>query len=82
MTLSNQIQYKSLTQLVAESLREKILTGEMKSGERIQQKALEKEFNVSSSPIRTALLFLHGEGLVTFKLHEGVLVNDVKIEAS
>ncbi len=80
MTSTNQIQYKTMTELVIESLREKIITGDIKTGERIQQMELAKEFNVSKNPIREALLHLQAEGFVIFEANKGVKVIDINLE--
>jgi DNA-binding GntR family transcriptional regulator len=68
------IVYKTRTQLVVETLREKILSGEFKAGESMRQAALAAELNVSRIPIREALLQLEGEGLVVFEPHKGATV--------
>ena len=56
--------YKTRTQLVVETLREKILSGEIQAGQPLRQAALATELNVSRIPVREALLQLEGEGLV------------------
>ena len=63
--------YKTRTQLVVETLREKILSGEIKAGQPLRQTALAHELNVSRVPVREALLQLEGEGLVVFESHKG-----------
>jgi DNA-binding GntR family transcriptional regulator len=65
------IVYKTRTQLVVETLREKILSGEIKAGDPLRQTALANELNVSRIPIREALLQLEAEGLVSFEAHKG-----------
>lgn len=71
------IVYKTRTQLVVESLREKILSGEIKAGEPLRQAALATELNVSRIPIREALLQLEGEGLVVFEPHKGATATEL-----
>lgn len=65
------IEYKTRTQLVAEAIRQKILTGQIKGGEPLRQAALAEELNVSRIPVREALLQLEAEGLVEFEAHKG-----------
>ncbi|RJE77517.1 GntR family transcriptional regulator [Pseudoalteromonas sp. MSK9-3] len=65
------IEHKTRTQLVAEAIREKILSGEIKAGEPLRQAALAEELNVSRIPVREALLQLEAEGLVNFEAHKG-----------
>ena len=71
------IEHKTRTQLVAEAIREKILTGEFKSGSPLRQAALAEELNVSRIPVREALLQLEAEGLVNFEAHKGATVTEV-----
>ncbi len=71
------IEHKTRTQLVAEAIREKILTGEFKSGSPLRQAALAQELNVSRIPVREALLQLEAEGLVNFEAHKGATVTEV-----
>ncbi|MEM0514868.1 GntR family transcriptional regulator [Pseudoalteromonas sp. YIC-827] len=71
------IEHKTRTQLVAEAIREKILTGEFKSGSPLRQAALAEELNVSRIPVREALLQLEAEGLVNFEAHKGASVTEV-----
>ena len=52
------IEHKTRTQLVAEAIREKILSGEIKAGDPLRQAALATELNVSRIPVREALLQL------------------------
>jgi len=65
------IEHKTRTQLVAEAIREKILSGDIKAGEPLRQAALAAELNVSRIPVREALLQLEAEGLVNFEAHKG-----------
>jgi DNA-binding GntR family transcriptional regulator len=74
------IVYKTRTQLVVETLREKILSGEFKAGESMRQAALAAELNVSRIPIREALLQLEGEGLVVFEPHKGATVTELNAQ--
>ena len=74
------IVYKTRTQLVVESIREKILSGEFKAGESLRQAALATELNVSRIPVREALLHLEGEGLVVFEAHKGATVTQLNAE--
>jgi DNA-binding GntR family transcriptional regulator len=74
------IVYKTRTQLVVETLREKILSGELKAGESLRQAALATELNVSRIPVREALLQLEGEGLVVFEPHKGATVTELNAQ--
>jgi DNA-binding GntR family transcriptional regulator len=72
--------YKTRTQLVVETLREKILSGEIKAGQPLRQTALAHELNVSRVPVREALLQLEGEGLVVFESHKGAKATPLNSE--
>lgn len=74
------IVYKTRTQLVVETLREKILNGDIKAGQPLRQAALAEELNVSRIPVREALLQLEAEGLVAFEPHKGATATELNIE--
>ena len=71
--------YKTRTQLVVETLREKILSGEIKAGQPLRQAALAEELNVSRIPVREALLQLEAEGLVFFEPHKGATATELNV---
>ena len=73
------IVYKTRTQLVVETLREKILNGEIKAGQPLRQAALAEELNVSRIPVREALLQLEAEGLVSFEPHKGATATELTV---
>jgi DNA-binding GntR family transcriptional regulator len=60
------ISRKSLPDVIADDIRERILSGEMGEGTPIRQEALAEEYDVSRMPIREALKRLDAEGLVLF----------------
>lgn len=74
------IVFKTRTQLVVETLREKILSGEIKAGQALRQTALAEELNVSRIPVREALLQLEAEGLVAFEPHKGATATELNID--
>jgi len=80
MALTNQIQFKTLTQLVVEMLREKIISGEIITGARIQQDKLAQEFNVSKNPVREALIILQAEGFIDNISNKGAVVASISAE--
>lgn len=65
---------------LAESLQERILSGEFKEGEQLIQEAIALEYDVSRMPVREALRQLEARGLVEMKLHKGAVVTSVPIE--
>ncbi|KIC52558.1 MULTISPECIES: GntR family transcriptional regulator [unclassified Leisingera] len=64
----------SLPEVIADDLRERILSGELAEGETIRQEALAEEYAVSRMPIREALKRLDAEGLVQFTNNRGASV--------
>ena len=66
---------KSIREQVYEALKEKIINGEISSGERIVEVDYAKEFGVSRTPLREALRMLEFEGLVNSSEKGGVVVN-------
>ncbi|WP_299938484.1 GntR family transcriptional regulator [uncultured Pelagimonas sp.] len=62
---------QSLPEVIANDLRERILSGDMAEGEIIRQEALAEEYDVSRMPIREALKRLNAEGLVQWTNNRG-----------
>ena len=76
----NGIPRTSLTQAVAERLREMILRGEFKEGEQLRQDAIAASFQVSRIPVREALRQLEAEGLIEIFAHRGAVVSSLSSE--
>jgi DNA-binding GntR family transcriptional regulator len=66
--------YKTIGQMVYAVLKEAILEGSFAPGEWLRQESLATAIGVSRIPVRTALLQLESEGLVTFHPHRGARV--------
>lgn len=62
---------QSLPEMIANDLRERILSGDMSEGEPIRQEALAEEYDVSRMPIREALKRLNAEGLIQWANNRG-----------
>ncbi|MDN4644202.1 GntR family transcriptional regulator [Arthrobacter sp. PsM3] len=71
---------RNLREEVAESLRNRILTGEFKPGSRIDLVAISDEWGVSQLPVREALIALEGEGLVMSYPRRGHFVQALRPE--
>lgn len=67
----------SLRESVLIELRQAILTGELKPGERLREIPLSKKMDVSRTPIREAIRILELEGLVTMTPRKGVAVAQI-----
>lgn len=68
----------SLTTIVLQELERMILSGELKAGERINEKALAARQAVSRGPIREACRRLEQAGLVEIIVNRGVFVRKLK----
>ncbi|KAE9631009.1 GntR family transcriptional regulator [Parasedimentitalea maritima] len=64
----------SLPEVIANDLRERILSGDLAEGETIRQENLAEEYEVSRMPIREALKRLDAEGLVNLTTNRGATV--------
>lgn len=71
---SRAIPRQTLTSAVADRLRDKILRGELRSGEQLRQHAIAEEFAVSRIPLREAFRQLEAEGLIEIQDHRGAVV--------
>ena len=69
-----------LRDVVSNTLREGILTGELKPGERLMEIHLAKKLDVSRTPIREAIRMLELEGLVTMVPRKGAEVARISEE--
>jgi DNA-binding GntR family transcriptional regulator len=67
----------TIQKVVVDSLRESILDGSLKPGERLVQDDIASQFGVSRIPIREAFRTLAAEGLVTFEQRRGVIVTEL-----
>ena len=72
---------RSLTEVVSEQIRGRILAGSLKPGERLVEDRLSAELGVSRVPVREALRGLSVEGLVTLLPRRGATVVEVTPES-
>ncbi len=70
----------SLSRVVGERIRGRILDGSLKPGERLVEDRLSAELGVSRVPVREALRSLSAEGLVTLLPRRGATVVEVTPE--
>ena len=73
----NMNEYLPLRDVVFNTLREAILKGELKPGERLMEIQLAKRLGVSRTPIREAIRKLELEGLVVMVPRKGAEVADI-----
>jgi DNA-binding GntR family transcriptional regulator len=68
---------RSVEESVTETLRDAILGGDLKPGQRLAQVELSEELGVSRIPLRDALRRLEAEGLVTIDRRRGARVSSL-----
>jgi len=71
--------YKPLREIVFECIREAILDGRLKPGERIMEIQLAEKLGVSRTPVREAIRKLELEGLLVMEPRKGAYVADVSL---
>lgn len=74
LTKSHSLKRQSLPEALAQSLRERILSGEFKPGVALVQEALAEEYECSRMPVREAFRQLEAAGLIVTKVHKGAVV--------
>ncbi|NBB83674.1 MAG: FCD domain-containing protein [Alphaproteobacteria bacterium] len=72
--------HQSLNDLVRTALRDAILSGRFRPGERLVEDRLARMFGVSRNPVREALKALHSEGIVAITPRRGATVARLSIE--
>ncbi len=72
--------YKPLRELVFESLREAIIQGVLKPGERLMEIQLAEEIGVSRTPIREAIRKLELDGFVVMVPRKGAFVAGISMK--
>lgn len=72
--------HRTVEQVVVAKLREAILTGSLKPGDRLAYRELARLFGVSVTPVRIALRELSNEGLVEMRAHTGARVSPLSID--
>src|SRR6218665_2281284 len=71
---------QTLSQNLTETLRDWLLHGRLKPGERIEGVPLARTMGVSRTPVRAALATLASEGLIDHPAKRGHLVKGVAVE--
>lgn len=74
------IQRKTLWQQIADVLREDIIRGKIKPGERIVEEDIAEKFHVSRGPVREALRHIGEEGFVVYESHKGSTVKTISMK--
>jgi len=72
--------YKPLREVIFNTLKEAIITGELKPGERLMEVQLAEKMGVSRTPVREAIRKLELEGLVTMIPRKGAHVGEISVK--
>jgi DNA-binding GntR family transcriptional regulator len=72
--------YQPLRDVIFETLRKAIVTGEIKPGERLMEVSLANQMGVSRTPVREAIRRLEAEGLVTMVPRKGTHVSQLTVK--
>ena len=72
--------YKPLREVVTETLREAIVSGILKPGERLMEIQMAEELGVSRTPVRESIRKLELEGFVVMVPRRGTYVADLSIK--
>ncbi len=80
MSSARPIQRQPLSVLIAERIREDVLSGAHSPGAQLQETDLAASFGVSRGPLREAMQRLVQEGLLRSEPHRGVFVPDLSEE--
>ena len=70
------IDHKPLPDKIAEYIRNQIIQGKLKPGEKILEAQLAEDLNISRTPIREAIRLLECEGFVELLPRRGAIVKD------
>jgi len=73
---SSRLSPRALYEEVAERLRLRIFSGELRPGDWIDELKIADEYGISRTPLREALKVLATEGLITMKVRRGAYVTE------
>jgi DNA-binding GntR family transcriptional regulator len=71
---------KTVREHLVSALRDAIIAGRFKPGDRLNESKLAREYSVSRIPVREALQILHEQGLLMSSPRRGMFVNDLSEE--
>ena len=80
LTKVNLNDYKPLREVIFNTLREAIIVGELKPGERLMEVRLADKMGVSRTPVREAIRKLEIDGLVEMLPRKGAHVADLSVK--
>jgi DNA-binding GntR family transcriptional regulator len=72
--------YQPLRDVIFQTLRKAIISGEIKPGERLMEVAIAEQMGVSRTPVREAIRRLEADGLVTMSPRKGTHVSKLSVK--
>lgn len=66
--------HESISEMICREVRESIVTRELRSGDKLREIEICKQYNVSRTPVREAFRILQSEGFVDYNPRTGVTV--------
>lgn len=73
-------EFKTMQEVIYDTLRQRIVSGEYEPGKRLVANDLAEEFDISRMPVREALARLASTGLVELVPYKGAIVNELTAE--
>jgi DNA-binding GntR family transcriptional regulator len=73
------VEVKSLMSVVLDTIRRRILTGELRPGQKINESEIAIRMGISRSPVREAFRVLERDGLITTLPRKGSYITDISL---
>ena len=80
LQIFEQVPHKSLREVALSAIRQAILRGDLKPGQRLMEGEIAEQMGMSRAPVREALRQLETEGLVVSQAHRGAFVVELSIK--
>lgn len=78
MDIMPRYEKQSLSDMVVSYVKDRILSGTLKGGDRLIETDISTHFNISRAPVREAMRILNEQGLITFSPRKGNHVIEMK----
>jgi len=76
----DRVEIKSLLTVVLDNIRRRILTGEFRPGQKINESEVAVNLGISRSPVREAFRVLERDGLITILPRKGSYITDISLK--
>jgi len=76
----DRVEIKSLMTVVLDNIRRRILTGEFRPGQKINESEIAVNLGISRSPVREAFRILERDGLITTLPRKGSYITDISLQ--